>query len=362
MSLRKINAIKDKAKLLRTGLLALLKPTVVNSLPRQINIEVSTSCNLKCKSCFRNYLEGKNTFMPFDRFKHIIDTVSPDMICLVGFGEPMLHPQFFGLLAYAADRNIQVSVTTNGTCLSQNIEDLFSSSLYTLTVSLDAPDRETYAAVRDINAYDRLIEGLEGFKKRNAQMESHLPKLVFHYVVSQHNYRKITDFVNFSSRYKPSLVFFQPLETFSDESRALLAAEISKTELHSIIKDAIAMATDKKLHTNLDFWISNYADIWKKYETSQVKPISRRPCVRPWISSYIDIDGNIYPCCGLSTNTHNIIGNVFRQSFTEIWNSLKYRKFRENICKGNKFYSGCDVCIPLTIWDKYRYFSAREMI
>ena len=58
-------------------------------------------------------------------------------------------------------------------------------------------------------------------------------------------------------------------------------------------------------------------------------PAAERGCKWPWRGSYITADGYVTPCCENGSDPDKInFGNIFQQSYTEIWNSPAYRKFR----------------------------------
>ena len=62
-------------------------------------------------------------------------------------------------------------------------------------------------------------------------------------------------------------------------------------------------------------------------------------CKEPFENIEITIDGNVYFCC-----SHDIegksIGNIYSQSFEEIWNSQKAIEMRTQILNNN--YSYCN--------------------
>lgn len=355
--------IKRKSKLgmLLTGYNALIKPDRVRKFPPQLNIEITTACNLSCKSCSRKFEVKQPSHMTFEQFQKILLKVKPSLICLVGFGEPMLHPEFFRFVRFANSMGISVSVTTNGTLISNFVSEIIQSGLHTLTVSLDAPNEELYSRVRHNHLFKKVIQGIEEFTKKKQELKIKTPVLVFHYVIYNENYKEVADFVKFSKKHNPSMVFFQPFELYVESDRSILINGMTKEKLYKSLSKARHIAMKENIFTNLDFWLRDFKYIWLRYEGTDIKPISRRPCVRPWISSYISVCGEVIPCCALATKSKYVAGNIFQKEFEVIWNSKKYIQFRRNINKGIKSYSGCRDCIPLTIWDKYRNFSKRNM-
>ena len=60
-------------------------------------------------------------------------------------------------------------------------------------------------------------------------------------------------------------------------------------------------------------------------------PSAARGCKWPWKGSYITADGFVTPCCENGSDPDKInFGNVFQQSYREIWNSDAYRTFESS--------------------------------
>ena len=61
---------------------------------------------------------------------------------------------------------------------------------------------------------------------------------------------------------------------------------------------------------------------------------SKTFCILPWIHFYANPDGNVLPCC---IGDHRLpLGNVQKNSITEIWNSDPYKEMRLNMLSGNR--------------------------
>jgi MoaA/NifB/PqqE/SkfB family radical SAM enzyme len=64
------------------------------------------------------------------------------------------------------------------------------------------------------------------------------------------------------------------------------------------------------------------------------------PCYYPWLSSMIDLDGNVYLCC----RCYIPVGNIQENSFKEIWFGNSYREMRKEAFQINvrqKSVKGC---------------------
>ena len=70
---------------------------------KNIYIEITRACNLKCAFCPSKDYSSKD-FITFKNFKHIIDEVKEytDGIYLHVLGEPLLHQDVFKFINYAS--------------------------------------------------------------------------------------------------------------------------------------------------------------------------------------------------------------------------------------------------------------------
>lgn len=57
-------------------------------------------------------------------------------------------------------------------------------------------------------------------------------------------------------------------------------------------------------------------------------------CLLPFTSMVVLADGRVVPCCA-DYNGEEVIGDVKKQSLTDIWNGSKFRAFRENFVKSS---------------------------
>lgn len=89
--------------------------------------------------------------MCFHTFKELVDAVPRlERLTLQGLGEPLLAPDLFHMLEYAAERGIRAGFNTNGTLLTRPIsERLVALGVDWLHVSLDGATAETYEGIRD---------------------------------------------------------------------------------------------------------------------------------------------------------------------------------------------------------------------
>jgi MoaA/NifB/PqqE/SkfB family radical SAM enzyme len=116
-----------------------------------------------CIMCFRESGITNNKFMTLDEFKSIIDKLGPGL-CEVwphGFGEPMIHPQFFEMMQYLRDKGIMWSVATNGTFLTpENNKKLLETEAHIVRISMDAGEKKEYERIRVGAKFHEVIAGI----------------------------------------------------------------------------------------------------------------------------------------------------------------------------------------------------------
>lgn len=96
----------------------------------KIYINITNRCNYSCPFCCMYSSPDGNIFIPFDKYKEIVDeniASSPDsLIIQLEGGEPTLHPNLFLFLEYAAnlDGVDRIVVDTNGKTLDAIIDKI----------------------------------------------------------------------------------------------------------------------------------------------------------------------------------------------------------------------------------------------
>lgn len=124
----------------------------------------------------------------------------------------MMHPRFFDMVAYAANKGIRVTTNSNGSLLNaQRAERCVTSGLDTLHISIDGTTAETYEAIRVGARFDRLLVNLETFVETRARLGSERPYLWLVLVIMRRNLHELPDLMHLAHRYTVRNVFVQHL-------------------------------------------------------------------------------------------------------------------------------------------------------
>jgi radical SAM protein with 4Fe4S-binding SPASM domain len=117
---------------------------VLPDFPLHLDIELASSCNLKCSMCWQaDGLDAPMGTMKDDLFKRIIDEGMANGLCAIKLqsrGESLLHPRIGALARYAKEAGVMdVQLTTNGTLLDKRgkLDGLLTSGMDKLIFSID---------------------------------------------------------------------------------------------------------------------------------------------------------------------------------------------------------------------------------
>ncbi|HUV56048.1 MAG TPA: radical SAM/SPASM domain-containing protein [Dehalococcoidales bacterium] len=92
------------------------------ALPRIVQLEVTTACQLRCSFCPRTVLADRwvTAHLPWETFSSLLPFVRrTGLVHLQGWGEPLLHPHLWDMAAAIKERHGRVSLTTNALLLDK---------------------------------------------------------------------------------------------------------------------------------------------------------------------------------------------------------------------------------------------------
>ena len=150
---------------------------IVRDYPILVDVELASSCNLKCPMCYTTTDHFKETvkrkIMKWDLYTQVIDEVADHIFALrlSWRGESTLHPKFVDAVRYAKDKGIrEVSFLTNGYKLDIGyFKQLHEAGADWITVSFDGIGEE-YNRIRAPLVYEEMLDKLrciQDYKETN---------------------------------------------------------------------------------------------------------------------------------------------------------------------------------------------------
>lgn len=131
--------------------------------PLTLHLEVTDSCNLRCKHCFAGKLPRHETplsLCELDRLFSSMATMGAFRLGLTG-GEPLLRKDLFEIIDLAIGYGLSPCLTTNGLLLTERITKEFGKrELAWLNVSMEGATSESHDSIRGKGTYKKVIEKL----------------------------------------------------------------------------------------------------------------------------------------------------------------------------------------------------------
>jgi radical SAM protein with 4Fe4S-binding SPASM domain len=292
--------------------------------------------------------------MPYDAFCRLLDQFpAVRELHLQGLGEPLLHPRFFDMVRYAAQRGIEVSTNTNLTALSERrAEECVKSGLARLHVSLDAAEARAYEYIRVGARFSKVLRNLGWLNEAKERLGAAQPEIRLVAVAMRANLEQLPALVRLARRYRVHSLSIQHLaHDFSESSLPLKYQPMRKF----VDRETLAGEDPARVQRWFDEARAAAAETGVRLRLPNPRPQPRPPAARgrercdwPWRGAYIAYSGEAMPCCMVATPDRKNFGSMTRDGVEPVWNNEAYRRFREqldsdqppDICRGCAVYQG----------------------
>lgn len=326
-------------------------------LPREIQLEVTGSCNLACAMCLVRYrpkLGRREGAMCFHTFRTIVDELPElEKITLQGLGEPLLAPDLFRMIEYAAARGVRMGFNTNGTFLDgARGERLIRAGLDWLHVSVDGATAATYESIRDGSDFERVARNVRAFVRTKRRLRAERPRLSLVFVAMRRNLLELPDVVRLADEWGVRRLYVQNLShTFDDTDPLGDFADIRRfTEREALWADAaprmrevFATAREEADRRGVDLRLPRLDE-----PVRHGRSLGEAGCHWPFESAYVTHEGRVQPCCMVMGADRAVMGDTREEPFAAIWRGTGYTAFRAaleteeppEVCSGCSLYRG----------------------
>lgn len=289
------------------------------SKPLTLLFLINRGCNLRCSFC--DLWEGKEN-VPLVEAQRLFDearVIGTKTVVLTG-GEPLLHPEFFGIVQAARACGLSVNLTTNGTLVERHWARIVASGIDSLSMSLDGlPETHdrlrgragsfdaTWAALERVIAHSRAGGGLD-------------PCVYF--TVTRENVSELVE-VWRRVRNAGARFDFWPV---NDAPDLYLRAEDEPAWRAAVTTIA---REERDVAARAHYYAESIA--YHRGETGPVRCLG-------FIDQYgVRYDGAFLPCC-VWGGDGLVAGNAFQVPLSTLWRSPEVQLRREHL-----FHAGCTV-------------------
>src|SRR5262245_1010174 len=167
---------------------------IMSSLDRLplVTLYLSERCNSRCITC--DYWRTGHVDMNLESVRRLLPSLArlQTRVVLISGGEPLLNPEWVPIAELLREAGLKLWLLTSGLSLAKHtrrVARLFDS----VTVSLDGTDAPTYAAIRGLDAFDKVCEGVRLLSAADVQVSLRV-------TVQRANYRQLPAFVDLAHR------------------------------------------------------------------------------------------------------------------------------------------------------------------
>jgi MoaA/NifB/PqqE/SkfB family radical SAM enzyme len=304
-------------------------------LPRSLYLETTSRCNSLCETCILTF-GGREPQkdLAWAEFRGVVDRFPVlERVLLHGIGEPLLNRDLPRMVAHLKGRDATVLFNSNAITLNRRLgRALVDADLDELRVSLDGVTATTYARVRGVDAFAKVVGNLEQLAQVKREAGASTPRVSLWFTALRDNIEEIPGLVALAARVGAHGIYLQRLVYNG------LGLATKEQSLFGHLREREAALIRETEHAarvaGLDFSASGAA----APEISLTPSHHDRPwsqCRRPWSLVYVTVHGNVLPCCIAPWITEHydgiVLGNLYRQSLEEVWWGERYRDFRTAI-------------------------------
>lgn len=266
--------------------------------PRMVHIETNNICNLKCIHCPQQDIVRlvpgyAPVSMSWVIFKRIVDEVSQhdSILRFTNDGEPLIHADIVKQINYVQDKKIRTfAFNTNGFFLEDNVlESLLrdSDTKIAVEVSLNALFKDTYSAIEVGSNYNKVMRNIFNFVYTRDKRNLRNKKIMVSIIDQPEVAKEIKTFKRFFGQVVDRVIMRNYVDT-----KGLLK---SKNQKYS-------------------------------------EKVERWPCVLPFTRIVVGCDGRVRFCPD-DWKKESVIGDITKQSISEIWHSVEFDKLRKEHLK-----------------------------
>lgn len=287
--------------------------------PLYIEVSPCSACNHRCIFCAFDYLGHRPVHLDPAVLKRFIRDAAANgtkSMLFSGEGETLLYAHLEEAVSYAHARGVDAAVTTNAVFLTPARAARLIPALSWLRVSLNAGTAGTYAHVHGTNKGDfsKVLHNIEqavllGKKKKAACT------IGVQFLLLNENYRETTILARRLKDIGADYLIIKPY------SQHPLSVNRLKKGLR--YEDFRKLEEQVKKYESRDFSVIFRAHTMEKLAGAR----TYRRCYGLPFYAHLTTEGDLYACSSFIGDRRFCYGNIYEQSFREIWQGSRRKKF-----------------------------------
>jgi Fe-coproporphyrin III synthase len=306
-----------------------------------VTLLLSERCNSRCITC--DYWRHGRAELDLQSVRRLLPSLErlETEVVLISGGEPLLNPEWEEIAALLGQRGLKLWLLTSGLSLAKHARrvcTLFDA----ITVSLDGTDRDTYAAIRGVDAFDVVCRGIRAAVAREAPVSLRV-------TLQRRNFRQLQQFVDLGRALGATQVSFLAVDVanthaFSRQEGCAADLALLPQELPELERLLLELERDRAEAFRTRF-IAESADKLRRRILQYFAavcgsgPYPPVRCNAPEFSAVIDARGHLSPCFFIGGPAAAPVGG----DLEDILNSESMIALRHSIRRGER--PECSRCV-----------------
>lgn len=328
-----------------------------------------------------------------------------------GYGEPTIHPRFKALLERLARYDVWIDFFTHGMHIDAEMAAfLVERGIGRVTFSFSGVSKEEYENIYLGGDFARVLAAMDHLQSERQRQRRATPEIHVNAIGFEHQIRRLPDFVALMADHGVDAIHLKPLDTYDSipelhghasspqgdfEQKALQQAHETARQrgvwLLSREYEAFELAAESKagragqghhkgdrLLRESTIPLENLAA--RARETAEQAKAARRQappaepmrfsreplpeetpwmrlsskaplCIEPLKTLYLDLNGNIKPCCFADGRVYNV-GDLARSEGKAVWDGDPFRNVRRALEQRRYPAALCKYCIAAVSYPK----------
>ncbi|MBU1727060.1 MAG: radical SAM protein [Candidatus Omnitrophica bacterium] len=290
-----------------------------NIYPVYIEASPAGSCNHRCVYCGLDFMDYQPRFLDTDIYKKRLKEMGRlgvKSIMYAGEGEPFLHKDIASIINTTKSSGIDVAVTTNGVLFDKGLAEKTLKDITWIKVSINAAKKETYSKIHGTRPEDlgKVFQNL-AFADSLRKKRGIKCTLGMQIILLPENFGEVVLLAKKARQIGMDYLVVKPYSQHP-QSRTRKYENIRYSKYESLGNDL------EKLNTG-SFQVVFRLNTMKKWDEAKR---NYKHCLALPFWAYIDAGGDVWACSIYLTCDKFCIGNIYKNTFKEIWESQKHRK------------------------------------
>lgn len=297
----------------------------------------TNKCNLKCAHCYQDADDATDRELSTEEARAMIDGIARAgfRVMIFSGGEPLMRPDIYDLVAYAASRGLHPVFGTNGTLIDgETAVRLKKSGARAMGISVDSLDPGKHDRFRGLeNAHELTLRGIEACKRAGLAFQLHTTVVDW----NRDEICAISDFAQDIGAIAHYVFFLIPVGRGEFIQETALQVKENEELLRALMRKSRELSIDVKPTCAPQFTrVARQLGVETRFE---------RGCLAGLTYCVVGSEGIVRPCAYMTEDA----GDVRKRPFDEIWKSSPvFEKLRtqaySGACGTCDYRDGCGGC------------------